>query len=115
MWPSSYTIVPPRGVTCAYPLGSTEPTRHTLAGKAALMCGCNVFRIVAILVSPVLIARNLRGARGRSRRPPARDASDRPAAGRNPAIAAAYADPYRARGRPRSAGCGDSRPGALAG
>src|ERR1700726_3058697 len=48
MCSSSNTIVPPRGVTCAKPLGSTEPTRHTLAGKALLMCACSTFGMFAI-------------------------------------------------------------------
>src|SRR5438046_1638981 len=37
-WSSSYTMVLPRGVIWANPFGSTVPTRHTLAGKAVLMC-----------------------------------------------------------------------------
>src|SRR6266568_1424899 len=48
MCSSSYTIVPPRGVTCAKPLGNTDPNRHTLAGKAVLMCECRVLGILAI-------------------------------------------------------------------
>src|SRR5215469_12093602 len=44
---SSYTIVLPRGLTCANPLGSTLPTRHTFAGKAVLMCDCRIFGMVA--------------------------------------------------------------------
>src|SRR5438094_6366507 len=35
---SSKTIVLPRGVTCAKPSGSTVATRHTLIGKAVLIC-----------------------------------------------------------------------------
>src|SRR5437660_1693428 len=53
MCSSSNTIVPPRGVTCAKPLGNTEPTRHTLAGKAVSMCDCRIFGILAIGMLPV--------------------------------------------------------------
>src|SRR5437899_3806431 len=48
MCSSSNTIVPPRGVTWAKPLGNTDPTRQTLAGKAVLMCDCRTFGILAI-------------------------------------------------------------------
>src|SRR6266566_1840609 len=48
MCSSSNTIVPPRGVTWAKPLGNTEPTRQTLAGKAVLMCDCRICGILAI-------------------------------------------------------------------
>src|SRR5258708_697348 len=53
MCSSSNTIVPPRGVTCAKPLGNTEPTRHTLAGKAVLMCDWRICGILAIGSSPL--------------------------------------------------------------
>src|SRR5580700_11599711 len=59
MCSSSNTIVPPRGVTCAKPLGSTEPTRHTFAGNAVLMCGCNTFGIFAMIRSPAGLLRYL--------------------------------------------------------
>src|SRR5438105_4306156 len=52
MCSSSNTIVPPRGVTCAYPFGSTEPTRHTFAGKAVLIWACSTFGMFAIRRSP---------------------------------------------------------------
>src|SRR5580658_2397868 len=48
---SSYTIVPPRGVICANPLGSTLPMRHTFAGNAVLMCDCRIVGIFAIVES----------------------------------------------------------------
>src|SRR5215472_15834900 len=51
IWLSSYTIVLPRGLTCANPLGSTLPTRHTFAGKAVSMCGCRILGIVVTAFS----------------------------------------------------------------
>src|SRR5437870_11810385 len=44
---SSKTIVLPRGLTCAKPLGKTVATRHTWIGKAALMCSWRTFGILA--------------------------------------------------------------------
>src|SRR5580704_67973 len=51
----SNTIVLPRGLICANPLGSTLPTRQTLAGKAVLMWGCRISGIFAIKPPPVLL------------------------------------------------------------
>src|SRR4030095_15636976 len=48
---SSYTIVLPRGLTWANPLGSTLPTRHTWAGNAVLMCSCRTVGILATSLS----------------------------------------------------------------
>src|SRR5436309_383651 len=64
MCASSNTIVPPRGVICAKPLGNTEPTRHTFAGKAVSICGCNTFGILAIVALPPALLRHLVESRG---------------------------------------------------
>src|SRR5580765_5506849 len=44
---SSNTIVLPRGLTWANPLGSTVPTRQTWAGNAVSICSCSAFGILA--------------------------------------------------------------------
>src|SRR5215470_1597744 len=56
IWSSSNTIVLPRGLICANPLGSTLPTRQTLTGKALLMWGCNTSGIFAIEPPLVLLS-----------------------------------------------------------
>ena len=55
MWDSSNTMVLPRGLICANPLGSTLPTKHTLVGKAVLIWGRNTSGIFAI--KPPLVCR----------------------------------------------------------
>src|SRR2546427_8571429 len=57
MCSSSKTIVLPRGLTWANPLGSTVPTRHTWAGNAVLMCSCRALGILAKAHSPLLTGR----------------------------------------------------------
>src|SRR5262245_12641291 len=46
-------MVLPRGVIWANPFGSTVPTRHTLAGKAVLMCSWRTLGMVANRASSV--------------------------------------------------------------
>src|SRR6266567_3912459 len=57
MCSSSKTIVLPRGLTWANPLGSTVPTRHTWAGNAVLMCSCRALGILAKSHSPFMAPR----------------------------------------------------------
>src|SRR5215831_9712635 len=61
---SSNTIVLPRGLICANPLGNKLPTRQTLAGKALLIWGRRTSGIFAINPPPVLLRSIIRRGAG---------------------------------------------------